>query len=471
MKHHSTVNRRKIIRKACLIGLVAITSIIGASQINSVRRFFSKASGQPADIKIDAKGPTKPITRPWQNLAQGGESPSFSLSPLSINLAQLSPSHIRLDHLYDFYITVTRDSQGKLQYDFSKLDTIIKDMRSINALPFLSLSYMPSILSADITGSPNNWDEYQQIIKATIEHVSRKSGLNLKNVYYEVWNEPDLFGQWKTYGQKNYLTLYTAAARGAESAINTQPFHFGGPATTALYDNWISELMKLTITQHLRLDFISWHHYTDDPADYRQDIERLRKMFEPYRPQADQIEPIISEWGPNSENDPQYDSWAGAAHTVVSLTYMMPAVSKAFIFEIEDGKSPEAKEFWGRWGIYTHTDFGNQPKPRAQVLKLLNQLGPDKLMVSGNGTWVRALSAKKNGTIQVLLANYDSRGTHNEQVPLAITQLNPGQYKLTKNYQSRSTTSEIITLTDSVFSTIIPLAPNTVALIELTPTQ
>jgi len=470
MKRQWPANRSKMIRKVSILGLLTITSIIGASQINVIREFFSKASGQPANLRIDVKAPTKPITRPWQNVAQGGESASFSLKPLSPELKQLSLSYIRLDHLYDFYVKITRNDQGVLQYDFSKLDEIIRDMQAINALPFLSLSYTPDILNPDIIGVPNNWDEYRQIIQKTIEHVSGKSALNVKEVYYEAWNEPDLFGQWKTYGPKNYLALYQTAARGANAATNTQPFHFGGPATTALYDNWMKEVVKLAISENLRLDFISWHHYSDQPEDYRQDIDRLRKMLEPFRPYADQIEPIISEWGPNSENDPQYDTGDSAAHMIVSLSYMMPAISKAFIFEIEDGKSPEGKEFWGRWGLYTHSEFGNHPKPRAQAIKLLNQLGSDKIMVAGNGTWVRAIAAKKGNTTQVLVANYDHVGKHSEQVPLTISQLDPGSYQVSKTYLGRSKTVEK-TEVNGDYITMIPLAPNTVVMIELTPVK
>lgn len=469
MKRLQTTHRNKMIWKIAVIGLLTIASILGASQISLVRRFISRASGSPANLVIDVSGPTKPLTHPWQNLAQGGESAAFTLRPLTPELKQLAPDYIRLDHLYDFYIHITRNEAGNLQYDFSKLDTMISDMRSINTLPFLSLSYTPTVLSSDITGIPNNWNEYQQIIQKTIEHVSGKSALNLKDVYYEVWNEPDLFGEWKTYGAKNYLKLYTAAALGAKTAQDTQPFHFGGPAITRLYDNWINQLMKLVISQNLRLDFISWHHYTNDPEDYRKDVERLRKILEPYRPRAESIEPIISEWGPYSDNDPQYDSMGSAAHLISSLTYMMPAISKAFIFEIEDGKNPEGKEFWGRWGLYTHSEFRNTPKPRAQAIKLLNQLGPDKLVVSGNGTWVRALSAKKGETIQVLLTNYDGKGSHTEQAPLTITHLNPGKYQLTKTYLSRPKLTKTITLTSDTYTTTISLPPHTVVMIELSP--
>ncbi len=460
--------RQKIIIRAAIIGILAMISVIGASQIAQIRDFFSRASGRPANLVIDVTATAPFPTKPWQNLGQGGESASFSLKPIAGEIKQLSPRHIRIDHLYDFYINVSRGSDGKFQYDFSKLDTIISEIRSVNALPFLSLSYMPTALNGDITGPPTNWDDYYLVVKATIEHVSGRSGLNVRDVYYEVWNEPDLFGQWKTYGDKNYLTLYITAANAARDAINTQPFHFGGPATTALYSNWVTALMKLVTSQDIRMDFYSWHHYTSNPEDFRKDIDEMREYMQPFQDKAKNIEMIISEWGINSENDGRYDTNASAAHLVSGLTYMMPIVDKAFIFEIEDGKSPEGKENWGRWGIFTHSEFGNKPKPRAQVIKMLNQLGPQKLPVMGNGSWVRAIAAKKDKTIQVLITNYDQAGNHSEEVPLTLQGVQPGSYQVTTTFLGRAKTTQTINIVENTHSTTIPLPPNNVVLLEIT---
>lgn len=462
-------SRQKIIIRAAIIGILAITSVVGASQITQIREFFSRASGRPANLVIDVTATAPFPTKPWQNLGQGGESVSFSLKPIAGEIKQLSPRHIRIDHLYDFYVNVSRGSDGKFQYDFSKLDTIISEIRSVNALPFLSLSYMPTALNGDITGPPTNWDEYYLVVKATIEHVSGRSGLNIKDAYYEVWNEPDLFGQWRTYGDRNYLTLYKTASNAAKAAANTQPFHFGGPATTGLYENWIIAFMDTVIKQNLRMDFISWHRYSDDPEVYGKDIDLLRQFMTPYQSVAKNTEIIISEWGINSENDARYDGNAAAAHLVTSLTYMIPAVDRAFVFEIEDGKNQEGKEYWGRWGLFTHVDFGSHAKPRVQAIKLLNRLGSEQLHVSGNGTWVRALATRKNNTVQVIAANYDPRGRHTEDVPFSLNGLPPGQYRLETTIMGRAKTSKSILVNGPVYTTTLSFPPNAVMLVEIMP--
>jgi hypothetical protein len=463
--------KKKTILKATMLLLPAIGIMVSVSQINNIQKYISFASDVPANISVDVRQSAGVPSRPWTNIAQGGESIDFSLKPFGEELNHLQPNYVRIDHLFDFYIKITKDENGTLVYDFSKLDSLIKEMQEVNISPFISLSYMPDVLNSDITGVPNNWSLYQQIIQRTIEHISGTNGLSFSNVYYEVWNEPDLFGSWKTYGDKNYLNLYTHAAQAAGAASNVKSFKFGGPGTTKLYSNWIKSLLKIVTSQNLRLDFISWHHYTTNPEDFKKDTDDLIEMVTDYKDKARTLEIIISEWGPNSENDPIYDNSISAAHMVTSTIEMMPIIDKAFIFELEDGKNAENKEYWGRWGLYTHNSFGIHPKPRAEAIKLLNLLGTDRIKLAGNGSKVKALAARKNNTIQIIIANYDLKDKHNENVPLSIEGLTPGNYTFTKTFLSRSTYTQSINILTSTYQTSIPLAPNSVVLLELTPIQ
>ena len=90
----------------------------------------------------------------------------------------------------------------------------------------------PAISRGDIIDLPRDWNEWGQVVRATIEHFSGRNQRNLAGVIYEVWNEPDLFGSYKTYGDKNYLTMYEVSARAAAGATNVNSFEIGGPATT-----------------------------------------------------------------------------------------------------------------------------------------------------------------------------------------------------------------------------------------------
>ena len=197
-------------------------------------------------------------------MAQGGEEGAGvrMLEDAVPYLKKLDLAYIRLDHIYDdgFYGVVKgRNSDGTLQLDWSKLDQTVDDILASGAKPFFSLSYMPSQLAPNIIDKPNNWSDWQFLVRETVNHYSR----DIEDVYYEVWNEPSLewFGGWKMYGNKDYRVLYRYAVLGAEQAANVKPYKIGGPSIPEMDLAWIRLLFDYCLTENLRLDFISWHRY------------------------------------------------------------------------------------------------------------------------------------------------------------------------------------------------------------------
>ncbi len=449
---------------------ISVSSLIGIGlQLNVVQYWLSRASGQPANIVVDTKGVVGPLHRSWANLAQGGESHEYSFAPVSAKIKAIGPEYIRLDHIYDFNNVVSRAPDGTLAYSWGKLDRLIAEIQSTGAKPFISLTYMPSALNnGDLTGLPYRWEEWQQVVRRTIEHISGQAGLNIQDVYYEVWNEPDLFGQFKTYGPKNYLDLYYYAAKGADQAQNTQSFKFGGPATTKLYKNWVNSFMQFVSSNNLRLDFYSWHRYSYKPQDYVDDVMEFDQLMRSFPKYALKIERHITEWGPNSDLSPANDSALAAAHTVAVTAAQNAHIDRAFAFEVQDGLDPEGKAYWGRWGLLTHNQFGAVAKPRYYALAMLNQLGPDQLNVVGEGTWVKALSSRAlNGSVQVLLTNYDPAGRNTETVPVTFQRLEQGQYELTKTYLGRKSVIEVIEIATPQYGLELVMPPNSVVMLEL----
>jgi len=119
-----------------------------------------------------------------------------------------------------------------------------------------------------------------------------------------------------------------------------------------------------------------------------------------------------------------YDNSFGAIHALATAAVLQNEVSKAFNFEIKDG--PGEKKYWGRWGLFTHEKFGApEEKPRAGAIRFLNNLiGGEKINVLGQGSWVRAMAKKMSGNvIRILVVNYDSRGSHEEIVPIKLVNL------------------------------------------------
>ncbi len=459
--------RKKWGWKAFSLLLFIIGGITAVLLARNSQHLWGDASYQPATIQVDASAVIGPLPRPWANYAQGGEDHAWRIGTLTQQMRALRPEYVRIDHIYDFYDVVSGTS-GNLQFDFSKLDLVLDDIAALGAKPYIALSYTPTQLAEDgsIVGKPINYNDWQTIVARTIQHISgtRKTA----DVYYEVWNEPDLFGGWKYSGNKNYLDLYGASARGAASVRGVQPFKIGGPATTALYKNWVTALASYVQRNNYRLDFISWHRYSPDVDVYRKDMSDIRQWTNDLQPPLPGLEFHITEWGHNSDIDPGYDTTYGAAHTVAGALEMIGVIERAFVFEIQDGKGPDGKTHWGRWGLFTHTSAGSQAKPRYNALRLLEQLGTERLQLLGKGTYVKAVATRRpTGEVVLALVNFDPSGRNSENVPITIKNGDASKSAVEIRYLSRATSTRTATPTSDGLGlqTVVPLQPFDVAIV------
>ncbi|MFH2022560.1 MAG: glycosyl hydrolase [Patescibacteria group bacterium] len=467
-----TVGWRRL-RIKSLVGLLVVvllsfTLTMSVTQLPMIRQFFSHATQVPADIIIKTQNQIGPLPRPWRNLAQGGESHNWQLSPIQSQVSALHPDYIRLDHIYDFYEIVS-GTPGNLTFDFTKLDSVLDQISAVGAKPFISLSYLPPAISrGDIVDQPVSYSDWTTVVQRTIEHVSGTR--NTRDVYYEVWNEPDLFGGWKYYGAKNYLELYKAAAIGVSRAQVRQTFKFGGPATTAPYKNWFDALATFTSENNLRFDFYSWHRYTTDINQYIDDMRQVQRWLTKYPMYESNLELIVTEWGHDSDNHAGYDGSYSAAHTVAGAISMIGVVDRAFVFEIQDGVDPAGNEFWGRWGLITAPGTNQKQKSRYQALIMLDSLPNQRIQLTGNGSAVKGLATQaENGSLQVILANFDSQATNWENVPVTFDQIQPGNYQIQLQYLSGRQATQRVATTAGILQTTIPMKPSDVVKLEFKP--
>ncbi len=447
-----------------LLGLVVIAMVVIA--IPTAVKISGRASGQPANLVFDYNGVLGKLPTPWRNLAQGGEESKDMLAGVTREVKALQPEYIRLDHIYDAYRVVSLNG-GTLSYDWSGLDRAVDSILATGAKPFLSLSYMPeAIAKGDIVSAPKNWSDWGAVVAETIKHFSGRNQRNIDGVIYEVWNEPDLFGGYKTYGEKNYLEMYQASARAAASVGNVNRFEIGGPATTGLYQNWLERLIKYVDSNNLRMDFISWHRYTTDLAQFEKDAAQAR-MWAENIPALVNLKYYVTEWGFNSENDKGYDGNYGAIHTIASARMMMGAVDRAFVFEVKDG--PGEEKYWGRWGLLTHEKYGSpEKKPRYRALEFLNRLGKYRTSVAGEGTWVKSVaSTDDDGNWKVMVVNYDPRGVHGEAVPMTFTNLPKKNFELTRQDFSGGSQTMTVATDSATWKTSQFMGANSAAMFTL----
>ncbi len=442
MKHTRRLSQTIILLIILPVLIFAVKTIL------DLRR---SAAGTPANISIDTKSISSNISPSlWRNISQGGEEPLDMIKPVASQLKALKPELIRIDHLFDYYHV----DQGNNQYNFTQLDSAVDSILLTGATPMLSLSYTPD------SKEPNDWNQWSKLISATVHHYSVEK--NISGIYYEVWNEPDLFGGWHYAKNPNYSTLYAVTSKAVVAGAGNSKYKVGGPAITAYYSNWIKALFKTASSNNLPLDFISWHKYSLNIGDYLRDFDSLNQILSDY-PQYFNIERLITEVGPNSDPDPKYDTYHSGIHLISLSTQLYGKIHRIFTFEAVDGPSPRSDKSTG-WGIISHDQ---KPKPRFYALQFLNQLSGKQLSSSGDGTWVTSLSSKNGSTFQTLVVNYDPQNSHVETVPISYQNLTPGSYQLKSTKYLGKTTKKTFSLTNSSYTENLYMEPNTAYFLEL----
>ena len=414
---------------------------------NSTVRLWAGAEGRLAAIAVETNHVLGPLPKPWLALAQGGENLQGFLDNKTKRVGAMKPEYIRIDHVFDQFDVVYKDGET-IKYNWAKLDKVLLQIKETGATPFISLSYMPEVLATtDIISEPKDWNQWANLVKDTIEHIS--GTLDFEDVYYEVWNEPDLFGGWKMGGKKDYRTLYLYSARGAVAAKNVNNFKLGGPGTTGLYKNWMDQFFPYILQNNLRFDFFSWHRYDLDIAKYNQDVAQVDAWLEKH-PYFTNVEKIVTEFGPKSDAGGANDTKMGAAHLVAVMRELTYKIKYGFTFSVD-----------GAWGVLD--------KPREQALLMLTRLGDKRLGVSGEGSWVRAIGAQKDNVYQVLVANYDPRGTHFEDVPITFVNLKERDFIIREKFLGGGGRNVEVATTEAILQHTLPMTPNSVILVELEP--
>ncbi len=107
---------------------------------------------------------------------------------------------------------------------------------------------------------PKNYRQWEELIHKLASHWVERYGLDeVREWFFEVWNEPNLKAFW-TGTQKDYFKLYRITARALK---RVDPLlKVGGPATAK--NAWIPEFLEFCEKRKVPVDFVSTHHYPTD---------------------------------------------------------------------------------------------------------------------------------------------------------------------------------------------------------------
>jgi xylan 1,4-beta-xylosidase len=408
---------RSCFPKALISGLLIFILSVSA---------YSQSSAQ--QIVIDVNAAATPFPHFWEQMFGSGRAILSLRDNYRRDLREVRKAtdfrYVRFHAIFhDEAGVYGEDDHGQPVYNFSYVDQIYDGLLADGARPFVELSFMPNALAArnmphafwykPNISPPKDWDKWDALITGFTKHLIDRYGIDeIRQWYFEVWNEPNLDFWGGDPRQSTYWDLYDHTAR-ALKAVDAR-LRVGGPASAQAA--WADAFIAHCAQNQVPVDFVSSHVYGNDKAEdvfgTHEKIPRNQMVCRAVRKVHDQIKaspmpqlPLIwSEFNASYMNEPDVtDStymgpWmADTIRQCDGLVDMMSYWTFSDVFE-EQGvvKTP----FYGGFGLIAADDI---PKPAFVAFQLLHQLGDQRIAVDSDSA---LLTRRKDGTLVLALWNY-----------------------------------------------------------------
>jgi len=362
---------------------------------------FAQGMGQADRVDIDLNRELGALEHIWSR-AMGSDRAAITLREAWRKDLDRWVSEAGLERVR--FHGILNDELGVSLGNFQNVDAVYDGLLARGVQPFVELSFMPRTLAsgtkefgfykANVT-PPTSLGDWTKLIDKFIRHLIERYGVSeVRQWYFEVWNEPNLKQVFWTGTQEEYFAFYAAtvkAIKAIDPAIRT-----GGPATSAV--QWLPQFLDYCARNAAPIDFVSTHIYPgDDQAmvfgqanKYRQydvvpnAVALARSQIDATRFKGTEL--WVNEWSS--------DSPAMIAHAITnSLPHCHAMCQWEISSEYEEVMVANwiFKEGQNGWGMLAR---GGVAKPEFNTYKLLNRLGSKRLAASGP---VLASRKGKNG--------------------------------------------------------------------------
>ncbi len=364
--------------------------------------------------------------------------------------------------LHDDMGVCSHDDEGKPIYNWQYIDLLFDYMLNLRIKPFVELGFMPSSLASgqqtifwwkgNIT-PPSSYLKWEELIFELVLHWTQRYGADeVKQWYFEVWNEPNLDGFWSG-GKEEYFKLYEVSARAIKKVC--ADYKVGGPATAGI--GWITDFIDFCCKSKVPVDFVSTHTYgvslhldefgTDqlyldiNPGAIIEDIKTVYDWVK--SSSLPELEIHFTEWSTScSPRDRIHDSYHSAPYILSKLKRCEGYVNSMSYWvysDIFEEPGQPNSHFHGGFGLL---NVQGLKKPSFFAYKYLNKLGDLELVCGDEDAWI----CKHGKSVQALFWNYTyaaeqdapnniyykrdlpSRPAGNVQ--LRLSGLEPGNYQL-----------------------------------------
>jgi xylan 1,4-beta-xylosidase len=366
---------------------VAATAALGAAAFASPGR--AQGAGLRADV--DVRKEVGPLHHIWSR-SMGSDRAAITLRDAWRRDLERCKNEIGLERVR--FHGIFNDELGVgASGNFQNVNAVYDGLLDRGVQPFVELSFMPKSLAsgtkefgyyrANVT-PPRSLTDWSAFVEKFVRHlVQRYGAAEVREWYFDIWNEPNLTSWFWAGAQADYFALYKATAQ-AVKAVDRN-LRTGGPATSAV--QWIPQFLKFCAENDAPVDFVSPHIY---PGDDQAMIFGQAGKYKQYDvvPQAialarSQIDATRFKGAELWINEWSSDSPAMIAHAIVNSLPNCHAMGQWQIsgeYEEQFVAPWIFKEGQNGWGILAR---GGVAKPEFNTYKLLHRLGQRRLASSG----------------------------------------------------------------------------------------
>ena len=290
-------------------------------------------SSRNANVTVDPsviKGPIKPMNavNNGPNIAEGSQQiEDFRI--LNIPFSRTHDSNIdgyygyHLVDISDVFPDFDKDPNKESSYDFRETDLYIKTILNSGAKVMYRLgqSIETHPTAKYHIHPPKDFKKWAKICEHVIMHYNEgwANGFHYDIQYWEIWNEADLdhaLDQWETNPFmwagpiEEFHKLYAITSKHLKKCF--PDLKIGGPSYCRILRDktFFPQFFEYMHANNVPIDFVTWHKYDVDPADYVKEAYILRDWMKQYG--YEDAELFLTEWNywqlknPGAESSNEY---------------------------------------------------------------------------------------------------------------------------------------------------------------------
>lgn len=405
------------VRLILFSAFLGMTCPAGVTQTRTVHADVSKVTGPHTHVPlvcIGAGRANEGLRADWQ-------------AQLATVQREIGFDYIRFHGvLHDDMGVYKEDKQGRPEYNFQYVDALYDALLKLHIRPFVELTFMPAALASGpqtvfwwkghVT-PPNDPAKWHALIRAFTQHMIERYGEpEVRQWYFEVWNEPDIKGFW-TGTLDDYLALYKNTATAVKEVCPA--CRVGGPASAIPFAFEEGFEKYLGANPDVPADFISSHAYgvkqgfldvdgtagtilDPDPNSVSGRMQHSRELLQASaRPH---LQLHFTEWSSAyTPTDFMHDQYHQASFMLDKIKRASPYVDSMSYWtftDIFEENGPPFTPFHGGFGLM---NLEGIRKPAFFAYRFLHQLGTEDVATNDPQSWV---TRSADGSVQALIWDY-----------------------------------------------------------------